>query len=79
METGGFEKLSTMLISLVVFLLILLAALLVFHANKIGAALLILLAVLFILLVIKNYLRRSAQSQPSKVNCEQEPEKETEG
>ena len=79
METGRFEKLWTVLISLVVVLLILLAALLVFHANKIGAALLILLAGLFMLLVIKNYLRRSDQGQLDKVNREQEPEKETEG
>ena len=79
METGRFEKLWTVLISLVVVLLILLAALLVFHANKIGAALLILLAGLFLLLVIKNYLRRSDQGQLDKVNREQEPEKETEG
>ena len=75
METGRFEKLWTVLISLVVVLLILLAALLVFHANKIGAALLILLAGLFMLLVIKNYLRRSDQGQLDKVNREQEPEK----
>ena len=67
METGGFEKLWTVLICFVVVLLILLAAFLV---NKIGAALLILLAGLFILLVIKNYLRRSDQSQPDKVNGE---------
>ena len=79
METGRFEKLWTVLISLVLVLLILLAALLVFHANKIGAALLILLAGLFMLLVIKNYLRRSDQGQLDKVNREQEPEKEAVG
>ena len=56
METGGFEKLWTVLISFVVVLLILLAAaLLIFHDIKSGAVLLFLIAALFIFLVIKNY------------------------
>ena len=68
METGGFEKLCTVLICFVVLLLILMAALLVFHANKIGTVILIVLAVLFILLVIHNYPRGRAQSQPNHVD-----------
>ena len=79
METGGFEKLWTVLISFVVVLLILLAAaLLIFHDIKSGAVLLFLIAALFIFLVIKNCPGRGAQRQPDHVDRENKSEEETE-